>query len=102
MTNFKPFLVPVDHIKFLGEPFHISVDIRDLNLTSTHNQTACQVQRWLISLLDELVISIECIHETLIDIPWQKLWVYQVVQWRETRLQEVHFGKWNHIHSYFI
>ena len=59
MTHFETFLVPVDHFQLLTKSFDVAINIRYLYLGASDNQTTCQVQRLLVSLLNQLVVPVE-------------------------------------------
>ena len=79
MADLEAFLVPVDHVQLLGQSLHIPIDIRDFNLTTTHDDCISQVQRWLIALLNQLKVSVKSVTEALVDIPRLNLRVEQAV-----------------------
>ena len=82
MTNFEPFLVPVDHIQFFGKPFYVSIDVWDLDGGPTDNYSGGQAEtiRALWWLLDKTVVTIKSIGKTLIDVPRLNFWINQVVE----------------------
>jgi len=59
VSHLETLLVPVDHLEFLCEPLNVPVDVRNLNLGTAHDKATSQVQRWLFTLLDQLLVPIE-------------------------------------------
>ncbi len=71
VPHLEPLLIPAYHGQSLLQLLHVSRDVRYLNLGPTHYQTTREVDsfHW-ISLLYQLVVSVECLSEGVIDAPW--------------------------------
>ena len=55
VADFEAFLVPVYHAELLGQSFHISVDVRNFDMSSSYNEATRQVKGRLVTLLDQLI-----------------------------------------------
>ena len=78
VANFEALAVPVNHVEFFLKPLYISVDVRNLNVRTSHYYTRGQAN--LVdavgTLLNELVVAVKDIGEALVDVPWGQFGVH--------------------------
>ena len=64
----------------------------------SYYQPDCKIRWGTVSLLDQLIVSIEGLTETLIYVSSKQFRIDEVVKRGNTALQKVHLGTWYHVH----